>query len=542
MLLDYVKMLKELILSSETYEIREDIYQKRHFTVDIPSMYGSYHEMKFDALGLTFRIESLLNVLFEEMVENIDLSLITRATFFQIFSHLRLFDAALKLDGISSQEMERQLDLLAHSLEVEGFTITQYLDIFKGFAATVKNIVHDHFHNIHKEPLARILSRIPLEQIDKKYLPRFAKLLPQYKGAIDREKLRHRVSEIFFRDQIALSLGLQQLDLFIGRILNTLYKQSARLPREKLGKLLMYDPKNTMTSIDQARSRVSGIISVGNKGFNMMRLMEYKMNVPPGFIITTEVFRFRDIIDSYPPAEQNFNEQILHHISALERTTGLLYGNPENPLLLSVRSGSPLSQPGMMDTFLNVGINEEIAAGIAAKTENPWFAWDNYRRFLQGYGMSFGLERDDFDAIISDFKKKSGLSLKIKFTGDQMHELSLAYKHMILDSSIRIVENPMEQLLLIIKKVFESWDSAKAQSYRKIIGISDDWGTAVTVQSMVYGNLSRESGTGVVFTHNPRWSEDTLRLWGGLHHLEPGGRRCFRSCSNASHLHHPAEH
>jgi len=108
----------------------------------------------------------------------------------------------------------------------------------------------------------------------------------------------------------------------------------------------------------------------------------------------------------------------------------------------------------------------------------------------------------------------SGIPLKRRFTGEQMRELALTYKQLILDSSIRIVENPMEQLFLIIKKVFESWNAARAQSYRKIIGMSDDWGTAVTVQSMVYGNLSRESGTGVVFTHNPRWSEDTIRLWG----------------------------
>ncbi|MBW2564614.1 MAG: pyruvate, phosphate dikinase, partial [Deltaproteobacteria bacterium] len=146
MLLDYLDRLKKLILSPEAYEIREDIYKKRHITVDIPSMYGSYHEMKFDALGLTFRIESLVNVLFEELVENIDLSLITKATFYQIYSQLRLFNKALKLDGISSVEMELQLDLLAHSLEISGFSFTQYLDIFKGFALAVKNIINDYFN------------------------------------------------------------------------------------------------------------------------------------------------------------------------------------------------------------------------------------------------------------------------------------------------------------------------------------------------------------------------------------------------------------
>ena len=119
-MLDYLEFLKYLILSNESFEVKEDIYKKRHFTVDIPSMYGSYHEMKFDALGLTFRLESLVNALFEELVEQIDLSLITKATFFQIYDRLKLFDKALRIEGIHSVELERQLDMLAHSLEARG--------------------------------------------------------------------------------------------------------------------------------------------------------------------------------------------------------------------------------------------------------------------------------------------------------------------------------------------------------------------------------------------------------------------------------------
>ena len=221
MLSDYLEKLKDVILSDRSYEIRENIYKKRHITIDIPSMYGSYHEMKFDCLGLTFRLESLVNMLFEELMRDINLNLITKATFYQIYSLLRLFDKALKLDGISSVEFERQLEFLAHSLEVKGFTQTQYLDIFKGFAQAVKNIIHDHFHNIHGANLNRILSQIPLDQILPKFLPD--------NRLEDHEKLQHRVSEIFFRDQIAMSFGLQQLDLFLSRILSTLFQQSYKL-------------------------------------------------------------------------------------------------------------------------------------------------------------------------------------------------------------------------------------------------------------------------------------------------------------------------
>ncbi len=505
-LLDCLEELKNMILSDQTFEIKEDIYKKRHITIDIPSMYGSYREMKFDALGLTFRIESLVNVLFEELVENIDLSLITKATFFQIYDRLNLFFRALQLDGIPSVEIERQLDMLAHSLEARGFTFTQYLDIFKGFAQAVRNIINDYFNNIHGENLGRILSQISFDQILPKYLPQ--------SGAIDHEKLKHRISEIFFRERIAFSLGLQQLDLFLSRILNTLFQQSNKLPKNQLHQLLLYDPEWAMTSINNISKRVSGIIYLGNKGLNLIRLKNLGLPVPPGFIITTEAFRCREIIDSYPPAKQNFREQLQKHIADLEKVTGKTFGNSKNPLLFSIRSGSSISQPGMMDTFLNVGMNEEIAAGIAKRTGNAWFAWDSYRRFLQCYGMAFGLERDDFDAIISEMKRRAGIGFKREFAGMQMRKVAMTYKSMIKNSGIDVIDDPFEQLYLTIKKVFGSWESSKARAYRKIIGISDDWGTAATVQEMVYGNISRQSGAGVIFTHNPRWSEDSLRLWG----------------------------
>ncbi len=243
MLMDYLERLKALILSDETFEIKADIYKKRHITIDIPSMYGSYHERKFDALGLTFRVESLINVLFEDLVDQINLGLITRTTFHGIYERLTLFDKALRLDGIYSAELERQLDLLAHALEVRGFTFTQYLDIFKGFAVAVKNIINDYFNNIHGQNLTRILSHMPTNRILEKYLPQ--------EDAVDTEKLKHRISEIFFRDRISLSLGLQQLDLFLTRILNTLFHQSNMLPKDKLHLLLNYNSQRIMTGLNQ---------------------------------------------------------------------------------------------------------------------------------------------------------------------------------------------------------------------------------------------------------------------------------------------------
>jgi pyruvate, orthophosphate dikinase len=506
LLIDYLEFLKELILSSNTYEIREDIYKKRHITVDIPSMYGSYHEMKFDALGLTFRIESLVNVLFEELVQSIDLSLITHVTIHEISEILALFDRALKMDGIHSVEFERQQEFLSHSLEVRGFTFTQYLDIFKGFSLAVKNIINDYFNNVHEENLNRIIAGINRSQLLPRYLPQ--------DSAMEPEKITHRITEIFFRDQLVFSLGLQQLDQLLSRILNILFHQFSTLHPDQLRLLLLYDPSQTITPVDHRGKHLPGIIYIGNKGLNLVKLKRFGLPVPPGFIITTEAFRCRDIIEHYPPALENFRCQIVRQISALEKMTGKTFGSTTNPLLFSVRSGASISQPGMMDTLLNVGINEEIAEGLAFRTGNAWFAWDNYRRFLQCYGMAVGLDRDHFDAIISEFKDSLGIPLKKGFTGAQMQAVALAYKKSIADAGFPVPDDPMDQLYMTINSVFDSWDSDKAKTYRKIMGISDDWGTAVTVQSMVFGNFSQQSGSGVIFTHNPRWSGDRVRLWG----------------------------
>lgn len=505
-LLNYLEKLKSLILSPQEYEIREDIYHKRHIAVDIPSMYGSYHEMKFDVLGLTFRLESLVNVLFEDLVENIDLGLITRATYIRIYDYLRLFHRALKLDGVSSLEMERQLDFLAHSLRVKGFSFTQFLDIFRGFSQAVRHIVSDYFNSIHQENLIKILNQVPIESLLDKFRPQ--------NGSQDQERLIHRVSEVFLREMISASLGLQQLDVFLTRIMNTLHQQADVLPSEKLGLLLNYDPEKAVTPISPIKKTVADIIYLGNKGLNLVRLNRYGCPVPPGFIITTEVFRYREIIDSYAPTVENLKNQVSRQISKLERASGKTFGDPRNPLLLSVRSGAPISQPGMMDTFLDVGINEDVVRGLIDLTKDVWFAWDCYRRFLQFYGMAYGLDRNDFDDVMSASKEKWGVPHKRGFTGEQMRALALGYRDLIRDNGIRIETAPFEQLYAVIMKVFDSWKSPKARSYRRIMSISDDWGTAVTVQQMVFGNLSPKSGSGVLFTHSPRSSEGAVRLWG----------------------------
>jgi pyruvate,orthophosphate dikinase len=503
-LLEYLEELKALILSRESFEIREDIYRKRHIAAGIPSMYGSYHEAKFDALGLTFRLEPLVNTLFEELINDIDLEFITHATFIRIFEYLKLFEQALAIDGVYTREYGRQLDLLEKALNIKLITFTQYIDIFRGFSQVVGNIVMDYFNNIHKQNLLEITQNVNEETL----LPKFVH------GSPMKDELFQKVSEIFLRDSIATSCGLQILDIFLARILNTLYDQAEKLPVDKHYLLLTYNPRNVVTSLTHINSKVSDMIHLGNKALNIIKIEQMGLPVPPGFVITTEVYRSRELIDSYPPANRHFREQVDMEIAQLERLSGRYFGNPENPLLVSVRSGGVVSLPGMMDSYLDVGMNPDIVDGIIKQSGNEWFACDCYRRFLQSYGMSFGLRRDDFDSIIQNFKKKYSVSLKKDFSPQQMKEVAMEYKKFIRSNGIEIEESPREQLYIAINRVLNSWNSEKALTYRKIIGISDDWGTSVTVQAMVFGNISQNSGSGVLFTHSPKFSVDMLRPWG----------------------------
>ncbi|KJU83365.1 protein containing Pyruvate phosphate dikinase, PEP/pyruvate-binding [Candidatus Magnetobacterium bavaricum] len=509
-ILTYLLQLKELILSDQVYEVREDIYRKRHISTEIPSMYGSYHETKFDALGLTFRLESLVNVLFDELIAEFDFKLITRTVLNKIHEYLKLYKQALSVDAIPLREFDKQLYLLESALRIRGFTFTQFLDIFKGFSQVVRNIVNDNFNNIHKENLKVIIEHTPQESL----LPKYLATAGNSSTPVQKKDMQHRVSEIFLRDTIAMSLGLQSLDMFITKILNTLHTEAEYIPEDKHHLLINYNPVKAVCSITNPTGNISDIIHLGNKGFNLMRMKTLGLPIPPGFIITTDVFKTRELFDLYQPANRQFRERVDLELANLERLTGRSFGNPDNPLLVSVRSGSAISQPGMLDSYLNVGINEAVAYGLIKQTGNEWFVWDCYRRFLQHYGMSFGIERDGFDIIINDYKNRCGVALKKDLTARQMKEIAFAYEARVIAGGVVIEESPREQLYVAIRKVFDSWDTEKAKVYRRIIGISDDWGTSVTVQLMVYGNISGNSGSGVFFTHSPRVSQYLLRPCG----------------------------
>ncbi len=498
--------LKKVILSEEIFQAREDIFHKRHIAVDIPSVYGRYREKKFDALGLSFRLENLANIYLEKLPRTVNLSFITRATFVRIIKCLQLYLRALAIDGITSRKLDTFLSLLSASLEVKRFSYTQYLDIFQGLSEGVKDVIYAYYTNIHQNNLSIIIPRIGRENLLAKYHFLWQDEDPGSSGL--------KLSESFLRDHIAGTFGLQHLDNFITRIYQTLESQKKLLGKESLDLLMTYAPGKAISFLCDTNPRANDLIHLGNKGYNLNQLCTDGKPVPPGFIITTEIFRCWPVIKDFSMARDELLSQVRLSLNALEEKTGRKFGDPENPLLLSVRSGAAISMPGMMATIHNVGLNRDIAEEFTASSGLEYLAWDNYRRFLQSWAMTEGLEREVFQTLMNNAKERYGITVKKEFSSDQMRELALEYEKNIRNVGIGIPEDPWLQLTGAIEMVLNSWNATKTNEYRNIMNISDSWGTAVIVQAMVYGNKGPESGSGVVFTAHPYRKVRRVALWG----------------------------
>ena len=249
---------------------------------------------------------------------------------------------------------------------------------------------------------------------------------------------------------------------------------------------------------------------LGGKGANLAEMTNLGLPVPQGFTITTEA-----CTQYYEDGRQINDEimgQIMEHIEKMEEITGKKFGDKENPLLVSVRSGARASMPGMMDTILNLGLNEEVVEVLAAKSGNPRWAWDCYRRFIQMYSdVVMEVGKKYFEELIDQMKAEKGIELDVDLTAEDLKTLAEQFKGEYKEKiGEDFPSDPKEQLLGAVKAVFRSWDNPRANIYRRDNDIPYSWGTAVNVQMMAFGNMGETSGTGVAFTRNPATGEKKL--------------------------------
>ncbi|HEV8309324.1 MAG TPA: pyruvate, phosphate dikinase [Methylomirabilota bacterium] len=245
---------------------------------------------------------------------------------------------------------------------------------------------------------------------------------------------------------------------------------------------------------------------LGGKGCELAEMTNLGIRVPPGFTITTEAWAEYLRQDRRDP--EGLWIEVQEHLARLESLLGLRLGDPEHPLLVSVRSGARVSMPGMMETVLNLGLNDKTVEGLVQRTGNERFAWDCYRRFLAMFGdVVLGLDRKAFDALLDSAKVRTRARTDAELTAPALRGLVSAYKGLYEEAGEPFPQEPKLQLSMAVHAVFDSWFSKKAEDYRRIHGIPNDWGTAVTVQTMVFGNLGETSGTGVAFTRDPSTGE-----------------------------------
>jgi pyruvate,orthophosphate dikinase len=262
---------------------------------------------------------------------------------------------------------------------------------------------------------------------------------------------------------------------------------------------------------ERAAASAGGVRGLlGGKGANLAEMVKLEMPVPPGFVVTTEACKaFLAANERFP---KGMWEQALAALSGLERATGKKFGDPRNPLLVSCRSGARFSMPGMMDTVLNIGLNDEVAEGLARLTGDERFVFDAYRRLLQMYGsVVLGVPGKAFEELLAESRSRRRVWSDAELLVEDLKEVTAGFKRLVKERARRpFPMDPVEQLQLATMAVFRSWNGKRAHEYRKAAGIPHDLGTAVTVVTMVFGNLGAESGTGVAATRNVTTGENQL--------------------------------
>jgi len=488
----FMGILKEIVLDKTKTAATETIYYKRHIAFGIPSMYGQYREVKFEAIGLMYRLEQVSSRLIEIITEGINLEYISAKTLNSIYELLVLFKIGLELDGVVNQNFNSTLEMYRYSLTSSSVTLGQYMNIFRFMAQHIKELINEFFIRVYDETINVVA----------------AQMYDHTPETIT------RIAEIFYRDIMATSFLIQELDRFLANLINSIDRMIANYSAAHIHNMMSYNPDLAISPLSKETLPMDNQVFLGAKAYYLKKLIAYRLPVPDGFVLTTEVYRHKETVYEHPYMSLELEKMILKHLNDLEISESLKFGSVRRPLLLSVRSGTAISMPGAMSTFLNVGMNDTIAETLGKNPATAWMAWDSYRRFIQAWGMSCGLDRDIFDEVMARHKLKHGVERKSNFSAEQMKKIAREYRKTLNENGVFIDAHPLTQLKQAINNVFNSWSSKRAIAYRTHLQIADEWGTAVVVQKMVMGNRSKRSGSGVFFTRNPKLKVPGINLYG----------------------------
>ncbi len=496
-----LSLKNDILLSPDVFEPLDTIEFKRHIAFGIPSMYGSYKERKFDTLRVFFQMNIIRASFFERMLREMEIPDGKSLDYPGIKKALRLFLRAFIIDGLANQEMITVISLL----EAPNLTLSRVRDMVNHLLV-IHGEVSDHFNETFKFVCREAIKSIGVERISDRFQG-------SGRNGGDMEIIVDR----FLRDQITQSPLLQIFDnLLVG-----LRDRLSRLMEEDAGDVRLNrrrrkDSKGLLAiPINDGRPKLDDgtcapVWEVGGKAHGLMFASRLEgITVPDGYIISSDFYkRIRDGNIRNPRFRRKLTHLLKKYVDDFSHGR---FGEPPDPALLSVRSGAVFSMPGVMDTITNVGITDEVLDAMSRI--DSWFAYDCYRRLIQDFGISsYGIDRSVFENLMASAKADAGVDLKEKLTGSQMKLLTRKYRYVINEYGHSIPKDPYDQLFYAVLAVFESWDSEIARNYRRFVNLSDDWGTAVIVQRMVFGNISPSDITGVV--HSQYLGREKLSLFG----------------------------
>jgi pyruvate,orthophosphate dikinase len=294
-------------------------------------------------MGMVFRLENVIRRLFERSVGQLNLNYINGKTMRRIVRILEIYDFAMQQEMVSSDAYSTALAMLSSVQNISNLSLEQYLDIFNLLKDSVNELANEYYYRFYDSQLA-------ITRTDD-----------------DSRTTSEIFAEEFYRNLLSASFLVQGLDNFITRILESLTQMRRLFSKENIVKLMSYDPDRLFFHLYTRNSRIENQVLLGSKAFFLKRMHQYEFPIPPGFVITTDLFRNREIINTHPDISSEFDQLLWDNLRKMERYTGLGFGNPQKPLLFSVRSGAPMSLPGAMDTFLNIGLTDQITLQLSQR-------------------------------------------------------------------------------------------------------------------------------------------------------------------------------
>jgi len=481
------RRLKQTMVSPEKTMPRESLYFKRHIAFGIPSVLGSYTEPKFDALGDFLRTEEKIRVAFEDLSQEIGRSKDPSPENLRSWvSSLSLMKDFFDLHSLKNFQSDEIVAVLKHSR----LRFSQVADLLRMWQRELTWIV-DFFHRTFHGPLSDILVIFPRDEMTE----HLRGLNLQGKDFVE------KAADILMRDILDSVAGLVELDSIINVLLSALVRTISHGADPVFSVTGEPEPTQEVFRLDELDDESVMCLAplVGSKAKNLMYLRNNGLRIPAGVVFTAA--RTADYED-YTGGD-DFRLALKKSVEWIGEKTGGVFGDVENPLLLSVRSGSYISMPGILSSILYCGMNETTFQGLLAGNGDARHAWDSRRRFIEHYAsVVFGVEEKIFQDLLSGFQGKKGRERRDELGAGDLEQLVRLYEKTLKERNLEIPGDLHEQLRMAVRGVYRSWYSEKAGQFRRAMNVSDHWGTAVTIMAMVPAN-KKGNGASVFFTRRP---------------------------------------